>query len=48
VGDIDGDLALGRGFQPQRCAGFVDDIADQLDAYAADIVAGEIAVPETP
>ena len=28
--------------------GFVDDIADQLDALAADIVAGEIAVPETP
>ena len=28
--------------------GFVDDIAAQLDAYAADIVAGEIAVPETP
>jgi len=28
--------------------GFVDDIAAQLDAYAADIVAGEIKVPETP
>jgi len=28
--------------------GFVDDIAAELDAYAADIVAGEITVPETP
>ncbi len=28
--------------------GFVDDIATKLDAYAADIVAGKIVVPETP
>ena len=28
--------------------GFVDDIATKLDAYAADIVAGRIVVPETP
>jgi basic membrane protein A len=28
--------------------GFVDDIAARLDAYAADIEAGEITVPETP
>ncbi|MBF8290999.1 MAG: family transporter substrate-binding protein, partial [Chloroflexi bacterium] len=28
--------------------GFVDDIAPKLDAYAADIVAGRIVVPETP
>jgi basic membrane protein A len=28
--------------------GFIDDIEDQLDALAADIVAGKIAVPETP
>ena len=28
--------------------GFVDDIAAKLDAYAADIVAGKIVVPESP
>lgn len=28
--------------------GFVEDIAAELDAYAADIAAGEITVPETP
>ncbi len=28
--------------------GFVDDIADQLDAYAAQIASGEIVVPEAP
>jgi basic membrane protein A len=31
-----------------RSGGFVDDIRDQLDAYAEDIVAGRITVPETP
>jgi hypothetical protein len=28
--------------------GFVDDLAPKLDAYADDIVAGRIVVPETP
>jgi basic membrane protein A and related proteins len=28
--------------------GFIDDIVDQLDAFAAQIAAGEIEVPEAP
>ena len=28
--------------------GFVDDIADELDAFTAQIVSGEIEVPTTP
>jgi basic membrane protein A len=31
-----------------KSGGFVDDIADQLDEYAAQIASGEITVPEAP
>ena len=31
-----------------RSGGFVDDISARLDAFAAEIVAGKIVVPEAP
>jgi basic membrane protein A len=41
------DLASG-GVGYATSGGFVDDIKDQIDAWAARIVAGEITVPSTP
>ena len=41
------DLSV-DGVDYSTTGGFVDDIADQLDEYKAQIVAGEIEVPTTP
>ena len=41
------DLSV-DGVDYSTSGGFVDDIADQLDEYKAQIVAGEIEVPTAP
>ncbi len=53
---VEGDVQAGAttydlsvdGVGYSTSGGFVDDIADQLDAFKAQIVAGEITVPTTP
>jgi basic membrane protein A len=53
---LDGTLEAGEqvfdlasdGVGYSTSGGFVDDITDQLDEFAAQIAAGEIEVPEAP